>query len=73
MIPFLPGVCVCVIVCVDIDPTCTGKILLGRSHIRSVAEKRMEKIDEYCRVSGLGRREDGTWEGRRKCDSTYQT
>ena len=29
----------------------SGKIILGRSHIRSVAEKRKEKINEYCRVS----------------------
>ena len=27
-----------------------GKKLFGRSHTRAVAEKRREKIDEYCRV-----------------------
>ncbi len=27
-----------------------GKKLLGRSNIRTVAEKRKEKIDEYCQV-----------------------
>ena len=29
----------------------SGKKLFGRSHIRTVAEKRKEKIDLYCRVS----------------------
>ena len=31
--------------------TSSGKKLFGRSHIRTVAEKRREKIDLYCRVS----------------------
>ncbi len=30
--------------------THTGKKLLGRSQVRTVAEKRREKIDEYCKV-----------------------
>ena len=30
---------------------CVGKKLFGRSQIRTVAEKRKEKIDLYCRVS----------------------
>ncbi len=30
---------------------CSGKKLLGRSQTRSVAEKRREKLNDYCRVS----------------------
>lgn len=41
------------------DEPLSGKIILGRSHIRSVAERRKEKINEYCRV----RREGGKGEG----------
>ena len=56
MIPFLPGECVCVCVCVCVCKRLVihlslGKKLFGRSHIRTVAEKRKEKIDLYCRVS----------------------
>ena len=30
--------------------TSTGKKLLGRSHVRSVAQKRLVGINEYCKV-----------------------
>ena len=28
-----------------------GKKLFGRSHVRAVAEKRKDKLNDYCRVS----------------------
>ena len=34
-----------------IIPFLPGKILLGRSHVREVAMKRLKPIDEYCCVS----------------------
>lgn len=57
MIPFLPGiqgalvyVAFCFYLWVFISPL-SGKKLFGRSQIRTVAEKRRDKIDLYCRVS----------------------
>ena len=35
--------CVCVVWCV-------GKKLLGRSQVRSVAERRKDKLNDYCKV-----------------------
>ena len=59
MIPFLPGrvdpkqhsslLWIILLLCTLLN--ILGKKLFGRSHIRTVAEKRKEKIDLYCRVS----------------------
>ena len=58
MIPFLPGIIIgcpsvfayCLYLWVSISPS-SGKKLFGRSQTRTVAEKRRDKIDLYCRVS----------------------
>ena len=58
MIPFLPGTQPIIYSMTSMYMThgillhClfTGKKLLGRSQTRAVAEKRKEKIDDYCKV-----------------------
>ena len=64
IIPFLPGLyvtylgsvcmsclyCVCECVCVLMN---AGKKLLGRSQVRSVAEKRKDRLNDYCKVQQI--------------------
>ena len=46
-------VCVCVRVRVHVHVHCVGKKLLGRSQVRSVAEKRRDQLNDYCRVNAF--------------------